>query len=90
MSVAFIEPIAGVIRVFDDESKSPPDPYDFCCTLRWIGKEEVELLGITKPPTREQDRAMRELLRQSGVKWSRYSRIRNGEPHIVRRRLSRE
>lgn len=63
---AHIEPIAGVVRIFENE-RQWGDPFVWSCTIRWRNITEVELLGVTKPPTATQMRALIKTLQRAGI-----------------------
>lgn len=63
---AHIEPLTGVVRIFADGT-GWGDPYEWSCTVRWKSITEVELLGVTKPPTLSQMRALSCKLKEVGV-----------------------
>ena len=46
MAKASIEPIAGCMRIWLDETKGYGDPYDAAVTVRWIDKETIEVIGL--------------------------------------------
>jgi len=54
---AEIEPLSGVIRVWPDGNKYG-DPYEWSASVRWISRDAIEILGYTKPITREVWRAI--------------------------------
>lgn len=41
-----LEPLTSILRVYD-EGKSYGDEYLWCCTVRYVNIEEVELCGVT-------------------------------------------
>jgi len=45
---AEIERIAGVLRVFD-EDKEYGEPYEWAATVRWLSKDEIEIMGDVAP-----------------------------------------
>jgi len=47
---AEIEMLAGVIRVWNGDKKYG-DPYDWVATVRAMNKNEIEILGYTRPIT---------------------------------------
>ena len=63
---AHIEPLAGVVRVFD-AGRSYGDPYRFAVTVRWINRQTVELVGAIRAPAPSEWRAIRDALLAAGV-----------------------
>ena len=43
MAKAQIEPIAGILRVFNDDEARYGDRFDWSATIRWITREEIEI-----------------------------------------------
>ena len=43
MAKAQIEPIAGILRVFNDDAARYGDRFDWSATIRWITREEIEI-----------------------------------------------
>ena len=46
MAKASIEPIAGCMRIWLDETKGYGNPYDAAVTVRWIDRETIEVIGL--------------------------------------------
>jgi hypothetical protein len=80
---AKIEPLAGVIRVFD-QGKAYGDPYRFIITVKWLDPETVELIGATQAPTPSEWRAIKEALIAGGVKFVTWVRKSGANPRTVR------
>jgi hypothetical protein len=72
---AHIEPLAGVIRVFDC-GRSYGDPYRYAVTVRWLDRQTVELVGALRAPAPSEWRAIRDALVAAGV--ARVVMIRKG------------
>lgn len=62
-----IEPLTAVVRLFS-EGKTYGDPYDFACTIRWIDRYTIEVLGVDTAVTPSMWRAMRNAFREHGAK----------------------
>lgn len=77
MKTAHIQPLSGIIRVFDDKKAYHQDDYEWCGTLRWIDDNTVELLGIIKPPTLSQVRAIKKTCIDMGIEKLIFQRLRN-------------
>lgn len=43
MAKAQIEPIAGIVRVFNDDEAKYGDKFDWSATIRYINREEIEV-----------------------------------------------
>lgn len=84
--IAQIEPLSAVVRFWHDEQSQYGDPYDWVATLRWITPNEVEVIGITKPPTPSVWRAVKAACREMGIERIVFYRMRHGEK--VRRELT--
>lgn len=69
-----IEPLAGILRIGGEYGQ----PFTWSATLRYITPAEVEVMGALRAPTLEERRAIRDVLRESGVERAFYLR-RNGE-----------
>lgn len=74
---AHFEPLAGVIRVFED-GKSYGDEYVWCATCRFLDVDRVEILGVTKPMKPSVWRSIVEKFREMGVSKIVFIRKRNG------------
>lgn len=81
-----IEPLTAVLRIYDDHC-GPPSPYDWCCTLRWTAPKTVELMGVVKPITHEQLKALRKTLRDYGVLRYIHHRKKDGRDVLVTHEL---
>jgi hypothetical protein len=75
---AEIEPIGGVVRVWAGGS-SYGDPYEWAASVRWLSREEIEILGYTKPITRDVWRAIIKTCNESGIKKILAVRYRAGQ-----------
>lgn len=64
---AHIEPLASVLRVFGPGAKYG-DPYEFVCTLRWLDRETVELVGVMEFPGIHLREPILKALRDAGAK----------------------
>lgn len=64
---ALVEPLASVVRVGPDNFVYG-DPYTFACSIRWIDRQSVEMIGATAAPTPSEWRAMVRKFRELGVK----------------------
>ena len=54
MAKAFIEPIAGILRVCESDNAKYGDKFCWSATVRWLNKEEIELCAYVdaiKPST---------------------------------------
>jgi hypothetical protein len=69
-SKGHLEPIAGVLRL----GGRYREPYTWCCTVRWIDPQQVELLGAITAPKPEQWHAIAEVLSTAGVETVLYQR----------------
>lgn len=78
MSHAEIEPLSGVIRVWADGGVYG-DPYVWCASVRWLSREDVEILGYTNPVTRGVWRAVMNTCNKSGIKRILAVRYRAGQ-----------
>lgn len=65
--IAHVEPISSVLRVFVNE-KSYGEEYLWCCTVRWINPEKVELCAVTDFPNLAFRHAIGKALWEIGVK----------------------
>lgn len=74
---ANVEFLSAVVRVWDD-GKSYGDPYQWAMTVRWISRDEVEILGVTLPPSIGQFKAAMRELRLLGVASVVFTRFKNG------------
>lgn len=79
MPKAEIEILSGVVRFWNDSDAGYGDPYDWVATLRWVNPEVAEVVGITKPPTPDTWRAVKEAAAKAGVKKLIFYRIKNGK-----------
>lgn len=61
-----IEPLAGVLRVFD-ETSNYGDPYELALTVRYVDQTTIEILGLDKPITPTHWRAIRQHLKTLGI-----------------------
>ena len=73
---AEFENLSGIIRIFED-GKNYGDEYGWAVTVRYLDKETVEFLGITKAPTISQWRAIEDCCREEGIKTIVFYRILN-------------
>lgn len=62
MAHAHIEPLSGIIRVFDDDAKYG-EPYQWAATVRWLDRETIEICGAMAAPTPSEWRAIARLMR---------------------------
>lgn len=67
MAVARIENLASILRIYDDDDAGQTDPYQWCCTLRWVCPTCVELMGVTRAINEGELRALRKALLEMGV-----------------------
>lgn len=65
MRQGHLEPIASVLRIGGDYG----EPYTWAATVRYLSPDEVEIVGAQRAPTPSEWRAMRTVLRKSGVRW---------------------
>lgn len=61
MKTAHLQPLAGVLRVFDTNKKYGEDPYEWAASVRWLNDHQVEILGVLKAPSLSQWRAIKQL-----------------------------
>lgn len=59
--------ISSVVRIYPDGSIFG-DPYEYCWYLLYHSMEEVEIIGVTYPPTLSQTRQLISLLRSKDIK----------------------
>ena len=76
---ARIEPLAGVIRYWDDDAAQYGDPYQWVASVRWLAKGEVEILGYIKPLTVNIWRAVMRACKDNGIKRILAVRYQEGE-----------
>jgi len=74
---AWLEPLSAVMRIGGDNAKHG-DSYHFAATIRYLGIDVVEVLGVDTPVTKTDWKAIEECLRKSGVKRMLFKRIKNG------------
>ena len=84
---AHIEPLAGVVRVFD-AGLSYGDPYRFAVTVRWINHDTVEFVGALRAPAPSEWRAIRTALMEFGVRNVVWVRKSGANPRTVRLRAA--
>ena len=65
---ARIELLAGVIRYWDNEEAQYGEPYQWVASVRWISKDEVEILGYIKPITVNIWRAVMKACKDNSIK----------------------
>lgn len=63
-----VQPISGVLRVWNNPDAHYGQPYDWACTLRYLDEETVEFLGVTQPVTVSLWRAIRAELAKTPIK----------------------
>lgn len=82
---AEFEPLSGIIRVFKDNEKYG-DSYTWIVTCRFINKETVELMGAIKAPTLNEFKAVKNMLKQKGIKIILYKRYKNNQ--VVQKKIN--
>lgn len=80
--VAHVEPVSSVLRVFVND-KNYGDEYLWCCTVRWINVEKVELCGVTEFPNLSFRHAIGKALWDIGVKEVFFVRKFGGKDRAV-------
>ena len=73
---ASLEPLSGVIRVFDN-GRVYGDPYTWSATCRFIDRRTVEIMGAIKGPTKTEWRAVLSCFAEMGVVAVTYKRYRD-------------
>ncbi len=62
-----LQPVSGILRIWNDPDAKYGDPYDWCCTVKWLTETKVELLGVDKPVTPAMWRAIQDALAERGI-----------------------
>lgn len=75
---AGFEPLAGVIRVFQ-EGKQYGDRYEWVASVRFLMKDAIEILGYTKPVTPSIWRALRKECQRLSIRRVLAVSYRNGQ-----------
>lgn len=80
-----IEHTSSLVRVWYRADAKYGDSFNWCATVRWISKEEVEFVGAMTAPNQEAWRAIQDHFAEMGVKrilMIRYKRGRKRERWI--------
>jgi len=64
---AHLEPLAAVLRVFPD-GQTYGSPYIWSATVRYLGKDTVEILGVCNPVTPKIRRAIIDEMRRQSIR----------------------
>ena len=75
---AEIEPTSGILRIWNNGKYG--DPYDWSCTIRWLNPDELEIIGLDKPITKEGYTAALEACKKNGAKRVLIRHYHNQEP----------
>lgn len=62
-----LQPVSGVLRVWNDPNAKYGDPYDWACTVKHLSETQVEFLGVTKPITKTMWVAIQDELASRGI-----------------------
>jgi hypothetical protein len=87
---ALLEPLAGIIRVFDNNDAEYGDPYSYAIPFRTTSPTDIELIGTNTPPTLEQIRAILQCLRGWGFKTVNVTRYKEGKRVVIEHRFRKD
>jgi len=80
--VAKIEPITGVLRVYESDQATDQDEYLFAATVVWLNDKTIELKGVTSAglPLIDGIKALRAEARKLGIETICWERRQPGKP----------